>query len=151
MLTVSFLQPIILKVGKVQQGQGHSVGGYSWKGNSPFSFAVRYSPLAHEEACEAGPSVHFLLMLQTVNGFCKLSLIRRPTVLIPNSTKKCKSRLVIKKNQNKKLEGEADCFFFLFLSCIAYYLLYPPFPFLLFCFLFKSFHFCHAMPCSSCF
>jgi len=41
-------------MGKVQQGQGRSLGEYSWKGNSRFSFAITSSPLAHEEACEAG-------------------------------------------------------------------------------------------------
>lgn len=91
-------------------------------------------------------------MLQTINGFCKLSVTRRPTFFVPNSKKKCKRHLVIKKTkQTIKFGVEEDylfCFYLPQLYCRLYCLLlaYPPFPFLLFCFLFKRV-FTSAMPC----
>lgn len=124
------------------------MGGYSWKENSSFSFAIRYSPLAHEEACEAGPSVHFFLILQAFNGFCKLSVNRGPTYQIRQRN----VTVILPLKQNQNLEGEVNCFFWFFFllsftaSYIAFYFLYPPFPFLLFCFLFKIV-FTSAMPC----
>lgn len=157
MVTVSFLQPIILKVGWVQQGQGHSLGGYGWKGNSLFSFAIRYFHLAHEAACEAGPSVYFSLILQDIKGFCKLSVTRRPTFLIPNSTKKCRSHLAVKTRQKTRDRGRGGLFLLFFSpSVIWQVILLITFSILLspFCssaFYLREFHFCRAIPCGSCF
>lgn len=109
MLTVSFLQPIILKADKVQQGQGRSLGGCGWKGNSLFAFAIRYFRLAHEAACEAGPSVYFSLILQdlkvSANGLSPedlrfLSQIQQRNVGV-----------ILPLKQNKKPGGEEDYFF----------------------------------------
>lgn len=80
-------------------------------------------------------------MVQTINGLCKLSIIGRPTFLNQNSKKKCKRHPVVRKiNQNKKL-GVEDGYFFCSSVVLQIILLIiaicPPFPFLLFGFLFK--------------
>lgn len=131
------------------------MGGYSWKGNSSFSFAIRYSCLAHKEACEAGPSVHFFLMLQTMNGFCKLSLIRRPTFFITYSTKKCKSHLAIEKKTKQKIRGRGGLFLLFFASSVVLQgTLLITCSILLSPFCSSAFYlrvFTSAMPCSRCF
>lgn len=104
----------------IQWGQGHSLGVYSWKGNSSFSFVIRYSLLAHEEACEAGPSVCFFLILQAFNGFCKLSVNRRPTYQIQQRN----IRVILPLKQNQKLEGEENCVFCFFSSSVVLHIIF---------------------------
>lgn len=151
-LTVSFLQTIYLKVDWSTTGTRIFIGCIQLERNSAFSFAVSLPP-AHEKACESGSSVYFFWMLQTINGLCKLPVIRKPTFLIQNSKKKCWTHPDIRKpKQNKKL-GVEDYLFFsssvvlqiiLLITCSVLLSLFCSSAFYL------GFHFCYAMPCSSC-